>query len=197
MSTELDPSLDLCEQLLILLLEHPQGLSEYALIQQLKTRHCTHIPQLPLKDPLILFRTHFLIFNALYRLREQLSEQQSPHALIISPLCIELVPATQAQQQVAEQDPLRHYYLDMQHLKNTQAPDVELLLASFWTRMQGGDEKQAALELFELDPKQAVTQLQIKQRYRQLVSQHHPDRGGSNERLKSINLAMEILQRYY
>ncbi len=37
----------------------------------------------------------------------------------------------------------------------------------------------------------------IKYRYRQLVSQHHPDRGGSTSRLQSINLAMEILQRYY
>ena len=37
----------------------------------------------------------------------------------------------------------------------------------------------------------------IKHRYRQLVSLHHPDRGGSTQRLQSINLAMEILARYY
>jgi hypothetical protein len=30
-----------------------------------------------------------------------------------------------------------------------------------------------------------------------MVSEHHPDRGGSTERLQSINLAMEILERYY
>ncbi|MCO3066035.1 hypothetical protein FA243_29305, partial [Pseudomonas aeruginosa] len=42
-----------------------------------------------------------------------------------------------------------------------------------------------------------VYKRQIKLRYRQLVSQHHPDRGGSTARLQSINKAMEILQRYY
>jgi DnaJ-class molecular chaperone len=54
------------------------------------------------------------------------------------------------------------------------------------------------LELFELDTTtQALNLATIKQRYRQLVSQHHPDRGGSTSRLQSINLAMEILARYY
>ena len=37
----------------------------------------------------------------------------------------------------------------------------------------------------------------IKHRYRQLVSLHHPDRGGNTARLQSINKAMEILERYY
>ena len=63
--------------------------------------------------------------------------------------------------------------------------------------MQGGDEKQAALELFELNHEQTLDLSRIKQRYRQMVSLHHPDRGGSTERLQSINLAMEILERYY
>ncbi|RTW46177.1 J domain-containing protein, partial [Pseudomonas aeruginosa] len=73
--------------------------------------------------------------------------------------------------------------------------DVERLLQSFWTRMQGSEEKAAALALFELEG--AVDYPAIKLRYRQLVSQHHPDRGGSTARLQSINKAMEILQRYY
>jgi DnaJ-class molecular chaperone len=64
--------------------------------------------------------------------------------------------------------------------------------------MQGGEEQQAALELFELtNSAEALTFSTIKHRYRQLVSQHHPDRGGSTERLQSINKAMEILERYY
>ncbi len=61
--------------------------------------------------------------------------------------------------------------------------------------MQGSEEKAAALALFELEG--AVDYPAIKLRYRQLVSQHHPDRGGSTARLQSINKAMEILQRYY
>jgi len=62
--------------------------------------------------------------------------------------------------------------------------------------MQGDGEKAAALALFELEDG-PVDYALIKLRYRQLVSQHHPDRGGSTARLQSINKAMEILQRYY
>ncbi len=64
--------------------------------------------------------------------------------------------------------------------------------------MQGGEEKRAALELFELaEDSRTLDFSVIKHRYRQLVSIHHPDRGGSTTRLQSINKAMEILERYY
>lgn len=196
MNSDLNPALDLTEQLHELLRAAPAGISEYQLIQLLKTRHSTHIPHLELTDKLVLFRTHFLLFNALYLLRDQLWKTQSAH-LQISPLCVQLLPWQPGSAELAEHDPLRDYYLNLQHLRDTEAADVEKLLASFWTRMQGGDEKRAALELFELNNEQALNLATIKLRYRQLVSQHHPDRGGSTSRLQSINLAMEILQRYY
>ncbi|MCF7202145.1 DNA-J related domain-containing protein [Pseudomonas oligotrophica] len=197
MTEDLSPALDLCEQLLVLLRERPEGLSEYELIQALKRRHSTHIPNLPLTDKLVLFRSHFLVFNALYRLRDRLREAASAH-LAISPMAIRLLPYGAGEAALAERDPLRDYYLDLDNLRDTDEADVERLLASFWTRMQGGDEKQAALELFELDrSSEPVTAVLVKQRYRQLVGLHHPDRGGSTERLQSINLALEILQRYY
>ncbi|MFI8481284.1 DNA-J related domain-containing protein [Pseudomonas sp. NPDC078700] len=201
MKTVLDPELDLPAQILSLLKATPAGISEYALIQQLKNQHSSHIPNLPLTDKLVLFRTHFLLFNALYRLRDQLFQQQSA-CLHISALLIELrpyQPSLQADAQMpSEQDPLRSYYLDMDNLSGIETQDVEKLLVSFWTRMQGGDEKRAALELFELNQSsEALNLVQIKQRYRQLVSLHHPDRGGNTERLQSINKAMEILTRYY
>lgn len=196
MNNDLDPALDLAEQLHQLLRAEPAGISEFQLIQQLKARHCTHIPSLGLDDKLVLFRTHFLLFNALYRLRDYLWHSQVAH-LDINPLCVRLQPWQPGCQGLAEHDPLRDYYLDLQQLRDTSADDVEKLLASFWTRMQGGDEKRAALELFELNDGQPLKLATIKQRYRQLVSQHHPDRGGSTSRLQSINLAMEILERYY
>lgn len=196
MNNDLDPTLDLPDQLLQLLREAPAGISEFQLIQQLKARHCTHIPNLGLADKLVLFRTHFLLFNALYVLRERLWGRQEAY-LQINPLCVQLQPWHSAGEGLAEHDPLRDYYLDLNHLRDTTERDVEKLLASFWTRMQGGDEKRAALELFELNDDQPLSFTTIKLRYRQLVSQHHPDRGGSTERLQSINLAMEILERYY
>ncbi|QKE63785.1 molecular chaperone DnaJ [Aquipseudomonas campi] len=196
MNSELNPALDLTEQVHELLRAAPSGISEYQLIQQLKQRHSTHIPHLDLTDKLVLFRTHFLLFNALYLLRDRLWQTEAAH-LQISPLCVQLLPWQPGSRELAEHDPLRDYYLNLQHLRDTDEADVEKLLASFWTRMQGGDEKRAALELFELDSEQALNLATIKLRYRQLVSQHHPDRGGSTSRLQSINLAMEILQRYY
>ena len=196
MTTDLNPAQDLCEHLHILLRDAPQGCSEYQLIQTLKARRSTHIPHLPLKDPLVLFRTHFLLFNALYRLRDQLWAEARGH-VSISPLCVQLLPYQAGSQALSTGDALRDYYLDMSHLRDTTERDVERLLSSFWTRMQGGDEKRAALELFELDQNKALKLTDIRLRYRQLVSQHHPDRGGSTQRLQTINTAMEILQRYY
>ena len=196
MNDDLDPSLDLADQVLQLLQAAPDGLAEYALIQQLKSRHSGHLPNLPLTDKLVLFRTHFLLFNALYRLRDRLWQEQT-HLLEISPLCIRLQPYQHGSSALSERDELRDYYLDMDNLRDTDERDVERLLTSFWTRMQGGEEKQAALGLFELDEQAPLDLARIKHRYRQLVSQHHPDRGGSTERLQSINKAMEILERYY
>ena len=67
MNDDLEPEMDLAEQIFVLLREQPDGCSEYQLIQQLKARHSTRIPNLPLLDKLVLFRTHFLVFNALYQ----------------------------------------------------------------------------------------------------------------------------------
>lgn len=209
MNDDLDPDTDLAEQILALLRQRPDGCSEYELIQQLKAHRSTHIPNLPLLDKLVLFRTHFLVFNALYRLRDRLWAEAS-HTLQISPLCVHLQPYSSSTNiGVAANDPLRAYYLDMANLRDTDEQEVERLLASFWTRMRGGfaqdgsagadpEQKRAALELFELEEVGPSLSLDaIKRRYRQLVSIHHPDRGGSTARIQSINLAMEILQRYY
>ncbi len=191
------PDQDLADQALELLRAAPEGLGEYALIQGLRARHSTHLPRLALSDRLVLFRTHFLLFNALYRLRDRLWHERSGN-LVIQPLCIRLLPYAQGHQGLDEADPLRAYYLDTRHLRETTAHDVEALLESFWTRMHGGEERQAALALFELDERDGRIDLpRIRRRYRELVSLHHPDRGGSTSRLQSINRAMEILRRYY
>ena len=208
MNEELDPDMDLAEQILVLLRKRPEGCSEYDLIQQLKALRSTHIPNLPLLDKLVLFRTHFLVFNALYRLRDRLWGENSHH-VHISPLCVQLQPYVPGADCLTERDPLREYYLDLTNLRDTDEAEVERLLESFWARMRGDqlgepsdswnpEQKRAALELFELDQQETDLNIQIiKRRYRELVSIHHPDRGGSTARIQSINLAMEILQRHY
>lgn len=194
MNTTFDPAADLMEQLLALLRQVPDGLSEHQLIHRLQEARCTHLPQLPLADKLVLFRTHFLLFNALYRLRDRLWQEGSAH-LEISALLIRLLPYQDGPRELTGHDPLRSYYLDEARLRDTTEADVVHLLQSFWTRMHGGEEREAALELFGLG--RHTDYPAIRLRYRQLVSQHHPDRGGSTTRLQSINKAMEILDRYY
>ena len=175
----------------------PEGLSEYALLQQLKQANCPLLPTGRLSDPLVLFRSHFILFNALYRLRDQLWQSGRYH-LQISPLCIRLCTYSKQQAALSEHDPLRSYYLDLQHLADTDAAQVNVLLASFWNKAQGTEQKAAALELLGLGKcDESISLGQIKQRYRQMVSLHHPDRGGSTERLQSLNAAMEILQKHY
>ena len=208
MNVETEAGTDLAEHIFLLLDTLPEGCSEYQLIQQLRERDDPHLPDQPLLDPLVLFRTHFVVFNALYRLRDHLWQARSHH-LCISPLRVQLEPYALATDQLAEPDPLRDYYLDMRNLHGTDQAEVERLLDSFWTRMYGyregiasckdnAEHRRAALELFELEPSgPALDFACIKRRYRQLVSIHHPDRGGSTPRLQSINLAMEILERYY
>ncbi len=86
----------------------------------------------------------------------------------------------------------------MNQLYATTEADVEQLLDSFWKRLDnGGDQTRDALRLFELEDEPQLDLARIRFRYRQLVSRHHPDRGGSTEHLQSINAAMEILERHY
>lgn len=182
-------------RLLHLLEASPDGLSEYELLLRL-SRWEGRDERLP-SDTLELFRSHFLLFHTLYRLRDRLHAERQA-SLQISPLCIRLLPYQAAESALSEREPLRDYYLDLSHLRDTGADDVDKMLSAFWMRLQGGEDKQQALATLELDEQQGVLDLAvIRQRYRQLVSLHHPDRGGCTQQLQRINSAMETLQRYY
>jgi hypothetical protein len=167
----------------------PQGLSEYELLNTLSKQ----IPafQTDRADPLSLFRQHFLLFHCLYRLQQELFQQQRAQ-LEIGPLHIVLrayQPGPAAQLALA--DPLRDYYLDLHHLIETGAEDVAALLDAFWLRMSRDDQRADALWVLGLnDP---VDDAQIRRRYRELVMRHHPDRGGETARLQLFNAAVATL----
>ena len=169
---------------------HPEGLSEYALLTRLRADGL--LPPMAPGDSLALFRNHFLLFHVLYRLRDEWRETQR-HELCITPLRIALEPYAAGQQAIGPSDPLRDYYSDLRHLDETGEAEVETLLADFWRRLAGTDERAAALAVLGLaDPVDTVA---IKLRYRELVMQHHPDRGGDTARLQEINEAMAWLTR--
>lgn len=182
--------------LLDLLHEHPKGIDEYRLIRALAEQFPESLFALPgaLREPLQLFQLHFLLFHALYRLSDRLAAEG--FELQIQALGIRLQLRAAGEAGMALADPLRAYYLDWDQWLQTRDEDVRRLLDDF---MRGagsldGDELQQALGLFEL-PAQA-TGAQLRQRYRQLVSRHHPDRGGDTAMLQRINRAWEVLQRH-
>ena len=141
-------------------------------------------------EPQALFCAHFVLFHALYRLRDRAWQAQQAH-LEIRPLNIRWQPYHGGQGGLARPDTLREYYLDLSNLEQTSARDVDALLAAFWVRFQRRDQRAAAL--MELGLSDPVDDATIKRTYRQLVMQHHPDRGGETERLQVINAAVKAL----
>lgn len=170
---------------------NPDGLSEYELMKALRLHGEAQFETASFRNSLSLFRAHFLLFHSLYRLRQDLWRGQRAH-LEISALNIRVLPFRQTYStELSAHDPLRDYYMDLSNLEETSAADVEALLEAFWSRLCCNDQRREALDVMGLeDP---VDDKAIKQRYRKLVMQHHPDRGGSKERLQDIHGAMAIL----
>jgi DnaJ-like protein len=182
--------------ILSIIKSHPEGLKEYDLLMAM-------YEPLPLderpniSDSLTLFQQHFWLFHILYRLQDHQHFLQQGH-LQIDPLKIQWLPYSHqsaSRQDLTIDDPLRRYYLDLDNLKTTQREDVDTLLSSFWLRIVDDSDKQAALDCLGLP---ADTDYKtIKQRYRKLLSDAHPDRGGSHEEAQALNKAMEYLKRCY
>lgn len=170
----------------------PEGIDEYSLIRQLQAQTDPFLTHARLHDLLSLFQIHFILFHALYRLRDQLWQQQLGH-IEIGPLQIRLWPYRAGQQTLSCNDPLRDYYLNLDNLETTDEQEVNKLLSAFWRRLRKGDGRKTALkELGLCDPVDDDT---IKQTWRQLVMQHHPDRGGDKAKLQLLNAAMDWLRK--
>ena len=169
---------------------HPSGIGEYELIRALKKRGFFEFLPAPPAEPHQLFRAHFLLFHALYELRDRLSSSQRG-LLQIEPLCIRRLPWSAGDSSLTTPDPLRAYYLDWKNLDGTTQDDVCDLIASFWRQIGRIDGRKEALAALGLeDPVDDET---IKRAWRRLAMQHHPDRGGDNERLQAINAAVDCL----
>ncbi|HDZ57397.1 MAG TPA: molecular chaperone DnaJ [Pseudomonas xinjiangensis] len=185
------------QHLLAILESDPAGIDEYALIKRLAGLFPDSLFNAPdaLRDPLRLFQVHFLLFHSLYRLSDALC--RSGRQLEINTLRIVIVPRPGSKADLTLPDPLRVYYLDWDQWVSTHAEDVVKLLDQFWTGSgQAADsEVTAALELFGLP--QTVSAREIKARYRELISVHHPDRGGDTGLVQDLNNGFVILKRYY
>lgn len=182
-----------------ILLQHNNGLSEYELFEQLKSPPYELFPSDALSDPLSLFQNHFVLFNALYQLRDTwLKNKIGLLEIHYSRICHN--PWEPGQVAMVEQDKLRAYYLDWSNLSDTDQSQVEALLDSFWSAFSGlpcstqnnSMPFQQALDLLELTSSFSLQQL--KRQYRKMLHKHHPDKGGNNGQTVALHNAYERLK---
>ena len=169
----------------------PAGLSEFELIRELDRHHPDLFPKPDLSDPLLLFQHHFVLMHALYRLQDDW--WQSGRALLdIGPLRIAWRAIGEGDsRQLSADASLRDYYLDWSNLNREDTASVQRLLDGFWKRLLGEDQRPQALAELGLDD--SADSAEIRARYRQLASQHHPDKGGDPEEFRRIREAYEQL----
>lgn len=174
--------------------EQATGQTEHALIARLREAGVVPFAGADLREPLGLFRTHFLLFHCLYRLRDRLAgegEWLRIHCRDIGVQARAAATSGPVSAGLVHEDPLRAYYLDLATLDRMDAAAVQALLDGFWRRMDGDDRRAAALAVLELaDP---VDDAEIQSRYRRLAQRHHPDRGGDTATLQRLNEARWIL----
>ncbi|MFT5720499.1 MAG: hypothetical protein ACI9W6_000795 [Motiliproteus sp.] len=187
---------------------HPDGMSEYQLLNQLEFEALQGDVGVGIGSDLLLFRKHFLLMNALYRLQPILWEEGV--SLQISALHIQL-QARPPEMMTGLPDPageqaIRDYYLDWNEFEQSSSASVEQLLHGFWQRYAATDSSSIdsssidsssidkrldALALFELESDCSWSE--IRRAYRRQAGIHHPDRGGDGERFCRVRDAYELL----
>ena len=174
-----------------------EGISEYDLINTLKSPPYLVFDEDALRDSLMLFQTHFVLFHCLYQLKDRWQKQKIGQ-LDIGITRITLHPSLESAANIQTEDPLASYYLNWRNLSSTNEHDVECLLDSFWQKMAGYDHhakisetvlKQACITM-EIEGLKDINLSELKQQYRKLQHENHPDKGGE------IKVSQLILQAY-
>lgn len=184
--------------ILALLHDEPEGLSEHEVIKRL-LESGEHFSDTAQSGELALFQKHFLVMNALYQIQDSMREWGL--RLQIDPLLIRFIPSGQSAElggmDVTHSEPLRAYYLDWNHLHETSESDVAALLNSFWDRYYAIDKQADALAKLGFNEGDEWDWSTIQMRYRQLITKHHPDKGGEQARFIDIREAYERLKKHH
>lgn len=178
--------------------EFTAGISEFALITRLQSAPYRVFDRDALADNLTMFQCHFVLFNALYQLRDQWFDERGL-LLDIHTTSIEIRGEKAGPHAVMADDPLRTYYLDWSHFTSTSMQDVEALIDSFWERM--GNPKVPANEndvrqakaLLGIPFDKTLSKSLIKKHYHKQQHLHHPDKGGNNVQAGKLSWANEVL----
>lgn len=176
-----------------LLEQAPTGLSEYELMVQLDDRFNSLYPKPDLSAPLVLFQHHFFLRHSLYVLQDQ-HAKEGQWQLDISPLRIIKRPAFTPTDSTlpAKADPLKTYYLDLSNLNKESDLSVQRLLSDFWSKLSAYRHQPQALQLLGL--KGDEPRVEQKKRYKQLLQQHHPDKGGDATAFREVQDAWEAIK---
>ena len=187
-----EDTLKLVTDLLATYLADGHRCPEYELIRWLQAPEQGIFREDALSDSMTLFRANFIVMHALYRLRNRWLEDARGY-LQISALDIGLVPLkTDSGSDLPDQhDALAEYYLDLNNLDTDQA-SVDALLNDFWQRMVIPEHYDDDLAVLELTP--PVDLSTIRQQYRRLANQHHPDKGGDAEAFRKVSSAYQRLR---
>lgn len=170
----------------------PDGIREYDLLRQLEERGIACFLTGHHENPLILFRSHFLLFHLLYGLRARLRATGSGdleiHCLRI---VLQRTSMTPSRELPGPCDSLQDYYGNLENLWNTSRDDVIEMMVNFWRHYERFCLRSYAFEVFGL-PENA-TAPEIKRRFRELVRQTHPDLGGSSDSFHRVMRAAATL----
>lgn len=182
--------------ILAILKNHPTGMSEFDILKELRDQ-LPEFKKLAEDVNLLLFRQHFLIMNALYQLQSSLWQEENLMLNICSTR-IHLITSAHIQSSSSTtlidgvDAKLAAYYLDWNEYEKTDVDEVSLLLNSFYKGISLNGDRDAALKTLEIEDKNP-SKASIKQQYRKLAQQHHPDRGGSQDIFIDLRRAYEYL----
>lgn len=179
------------DKALFKLLSSGDHFSEFQLINRLSaspdnifTANCLH-------TTMGLFQTHFVLFNALYRL-DDLGFETGTFYLNIHVLDINMQlikpNSLDVRASIADQE-LRDYYLNWENLEKTNQLDVEQLLGQFWRKFSETphyDETLVASALTYFNYPSLPKLSDVKQDFRRLSLRLHPDMGGDSEAFSTM-----------
>ena len=199
-----------------------RGVSEYELIEILKKAPYQFFDDASLREPLMLFKTHFIVFHALYQLKHSWIEQ-GEGVLDIHTLNIKLNQESahsdknsthgdnykdkESQDKVGaitEADALAEYYLDWGNFEKADRKSVDALLNAFWHRMASGnahtfeqEDISDAHALLGLPQDEHVSLSVLKRVYKKALQLVHPDKGGTQQEAQDVIHAYQLLLGYY
>ena len=168
----------------------------------------------------MLFKTHFIVFHALYQLKHSWIEQ-GEGVLDIHTLDIKLNQESahsdknsahsdndkESQDKVGaitEADALAEYYLDWGNFEKADRESVDALLNAFWQRMASGnahtfdqEDIADAHALLGLPQDEHVSLSVLKRVYKKALQLVHPDKGGTQQEAQDVIHAYQLLLGYY